>query len=468
MLRRLLIAFTVLLGFSVIVPEVRTIRNVVGVSEVQAQEVKRKRKTLFDVLFKRRKKKKNRATNRVNRNNLSDVRGVTKKKSKQKTAARSTTTTKKKKRSSKVTKPQVIAVKSENAAKILVIGDFMGSGVANGLERLYADNPDIVIVNKGNASSGLVRDDVIDWPNSVAAMIEEHKPIALVTLVGMNDRQKMRLETGRVEKLSEAWLAEYNKRVEKLASIGRDRGIPHVWVGLPPVRSGRMNADYLVFNEIYRGKVEAAGATFVDVWDGFTNAEGKYVSAGPDINGQIVRLRGSKGITMLRAGRQKLGFFVDKALKRLGVIGDAEGARFASLGTINLKNAQPQVPEYDPVGTGKTVIISLGSPASDGGNVLEGDPKDEKPEDREKSVSYSLVEKGLIDQPQAGRIDAGWGIPAPAAPVAKTEPVKLDAKSDTKTDQSSSVAPSDTKLPKVTNIDPADSQTRQLVNTQTQ
>lgn len=450
MLRKLLIAFTILIGFSVSVPEVRTIGAVIGVSEAQAQETKRKRKTLFDVLFKRRKKKKNRASNRVNRRNLQELPGVgTRKKRKKTTASRST---KKKKRSTRVTKPKVVVVKSETAAKILVVGDFMSNGVASGLERLYANNPDIVIVGKGNASSGIVRDDVIDWPNSVGAMIDELKPIAVVSLVGMNDRQQMRLETGRVDKLSEQWLAEYNKRVEKIATIGRNKGVPLVWVGLPPVRSGRMNADYLVFNEIYRGKVEGAGATFVDVWDGFTNAEGKYVSAGPDINGQIVRLRGSKGITMTRAGKQKLAFFADKALKRLGIIGDAEGARFASLGTINLKNAQPQVPEYDPVGTGKTVIIPLGSPASDGGNVLEGDKVAVKPEDRAKSVSYSLVEKGIVDQPQTGRVDAGWGVPTLPAPKAEKPDATKAEDADKKLQQSSKIVPSAQSLPKVTEI----------------
>ena len=453
MLRRVLIAFILLIGISVALPEYRVVHAFLGVSAAEAQTVKRKRKTLFDVLFKRRDKKKKRSTNRVNRKKLGNLPGVGTQT--RKNASASTV----KKRKPNVTKPKVVVVKSENAAKILVVGDFMSSGIASGLERLYAENPDIIIVNSGNASSGLVRDDVIDWPSSVAALIEEHKPVALVSLVGMNDRQQMRLETGRVEKLSEAWLAEYNKRVEKLANAGRNAGIPLVWVGLPPVRSGRMNADYLVFNEIYRGKVEAAGATFVDVWDGFTNAEGKYVSAGPDINGQIVRLRGSKGITMLRAGKQKLAFFADKALKRLGIIGDASGARFASLGTINLKNAQPQVPEYDPVGTGKTVIIPLGSPASDGGNILEGESSEDKPEERAKSVSFSLVERGLVDQPQVGRIDAGWGVPE-AQPKSSDNKVAKPVKPGSKEEQSSTLEEPVSKLPKLTEIDPDNSQSR--------
>ena len=38
----------------------------------------------------------------------------------------------------------------------------------------------------------MVRDDVKDWPADIAGMIDEIKPIAVVALVGMNDRQLIR------------------------------------------------------------------------------------------------------------------------------------------------------------------------------------------------------------------------------------------------------------------------------------
>jgi hypothetical protein len=311
-------------------------------------------------------------------------------------------------------------------------------------------------VNRASASSGIVRDDVVDWPQTIPEMIEELKPVAVVNLSGMNDRQSMRLSTGWGEKLSETWLAEYNKRVDGIINAGRNANIPVVWVGIPPVKSGSMNSDYLVFNEIYRGKIEAVGASYVDVWDGFTDAEGRYVSAGPDINGQIVRLRGSNGISMTRAGMEKLAFFADKVLKRMGLVGAGDGAQFASLGTVNLGNAQPQVPEYDPVGTGKTIVISLGSPISDGGNELEGGESFLSGDQEDaKSVSYSLVEKGMNPVPREGRIDAAWGLPAPAEKE-KSEGDKDGNKKASEEDEDKEELSStgQSNLPKVTNIRP--------------
>ena len=446
MLRRFIGMIIFLVSLGIATPSIPVLNvalgPIIGVEQAQAQQ-KKKRKTLFDVLFKRRKKKTKVKIVKPPKK-VTTVRTLKKKKTKRK--KRRTTAA-----AAAAAKPAVIAVKNENAAKILVVGDFLAGGMGRELEKLYAANTNVVIISKTDPSSGLVRDDVINWPEYIPTLIEEFKPAAIVALVGMNDRQKLWTVEGKPEKLSEAWLAEYNTRVSKIASIGISQKIPLVWVGLPPVRSGKMNADYLVFNEIYRTKIAAAGGgEYVDIWDGFTNEEGKFVSAGPDINGQIVRLRGSKGINMTRAGRAKLAFFADKALQKIGVIGNPDGFNYASLGTINPGIAQPNVPEYDPVGTGKTVVIPLGSPALDGGDILEGEKDIVSAKESETSVSYKLVEKGEVNLPKAGRVDASWGKPKPDAPIIQPVEANDKKKSDT-TDISNRLAP----LPTVTNIQPS-------------
>src|SRR5690606_5029399 len=97
---------------------------------------------------------------------------------------------------------------------------------------------------------------------------------------------------------TEPWLKEYEARAANLAKAVRARGLPLVWVGLPPFKSGSMSADMLAFNDIYRSVSEEAGGEFVDIWDGFVDENGAYAEIGPDINGQRVRLRGSDGINM--------------------------------------------------------------------------------------------------------------------------------------------------------------------------
>ncbi len=446
MLRRLILSISIILSLAIAVPSVPVLNialgPIIGVEQAQAQQ-KKKRKNLFDILFKRRKKKK--------KVRIKTVKPPKKVRQKRALAKKPTKKTRRKTQKKSVAKPAVIAVKNENAAKILVVGDFLAGGLGRELQKRYSSNANVIVINKTNPSSGLVRDDVVNWPEYIPSLIEEFKPAAIVNLIGMNDRQKLWTVTGKPEKLSEEWLAEYNNRVSKLASIGISNKIPLVWVGLPPVRSGKMNADYLVFNEIYRTKIASVGGgEYVDIWDGFTNEEGKFVSAGPDINGQIVRLRGSKGINMTRAGRAKLAFFADKALQKIGVIGNPDGFNYASLGTVNPGLAQPNVPEYDPVGTGKTIVIPLGSPALDGGDTLEGGKDISASKENKDSVSYELVQKGEAYIPRAGRVDASWGKPKPDAPIIKPVEVKGDKK-QTISDISNRLAPK----PTVTNIQPS-------------
>ncbi len=417
MLRKLTLSLILVLGVSVAMPDIPIVSSVVGVQDAEAQ-TKRKRKSLFD-LFKSRRKKKGKRLRRAkvftDRDELQQHRESTskrKRKVKQKTAKRRVV--------KKPVAPKI--VKAEDAGKILVIGDFMAGALAKGLTSRLSENAYSVVVNKTVPSSGIVREDQRNWAEALPELVAEYKPVAVIVLLGMNDRQQFRIDSDRLEKLGTEWVALYNSRVETLANAIRDSNVPGVWVGLPPVSTTSVSADYLIFNEIFRTKANSAGITYVDVWDGFTNAEGKFVSAGPDVNGQIARLRGKKGMSMTRSGREKLAFFAGSVLRQRGIIQDATNAIYASLGINNSRGVRANVPNYDPVSTGKTVVISLGAPEADGGDVLEGTDGFLEDKNLEKSNNYKLVTDGLALKPQAGRIDANWGkVNAPAKPDEKNK-----------------------------------------------
>ena len=225
----------------------------------------------------------------------------------------------------------------------------------------------------------------------------------------MNDRQQILAGGNKYNKLTSEWISEYEKRVDLLAKNTREKRVPMIWIGLPPVSKTNMNADYLIFNEIYRKTVEAYGGEYVDVWDGFVDAEGRYVRAGPDINGQIVALRRADGINMTDAGKDKLGFYAEKAVKKM--TGFSKDALVSSLNSLSDLTVSSE-PQYDPASSGKTIVIALGGPAVDGGSILEGAPDFETGTDARKSTSFDLVAKGVAVQPRPGRIDSAWGKPS--------------------------------------------------------
>jgi hypothetical protein len=273
---------------------------------------------------------------------------------------------KRKKRAAPREPEVVVKEKAPDAKIVLVVGDFLGAGLAEGLAASYADNPAITVIDRTVASSGIVRDDVYDWPARIKEVVEKEKPAAILVMLGSNDRQQMRVGEAREPARSPAWDKEYQRRVAALAGLLAEGGTPYAWFGLPSFKFAKSSEDMLAFNEIYRSAVTSTNGQFVDVWDGFVDATGAFVSTGPDITGQPVRLRTSDGINFTRAGKRKLAFYAEKPLsKMLGLDPDDAGTGIASLPDAA---ADPR----NPLPVDRTVPMSLDDPALDGGNELLG------------------------------------------------------------------------------------------------
>ncbi|MGB7431269.1 MAG: DUF459 domain-containing protein, partial [Ahrensia sp.] len=138
--------------------------------------------------------------------------------------------------------PAVTAVeKNENARRVLVVGDFVADGIAQGLETAFAEVANVRIESRTNGSSGLVRDDYYDWQNEITAIIEEVKPDIIVVQLGSNDRQVLRIDGTTQQVRTEAWTNEYKRRVEAFVGAIRATNTLTVWVGAPPYKFATMS-----------------------------------------------------------------------------------------------------------------------------------------------------------------------------------------------------------------------------------
>ncbi|WP_244616105.1 DUF459 domain-containing protein [Rhizobium sp. RU20A] len=299
-----------------------------------------------------------------------------------------------------VPKAAPAAEKAADAKKVLVIGDFIAAGLGDGLKEAFAQAPDIVIETRANTASGLVRDDYYNWPEKLASAIAQVKPDAVVIMIGANDRQQIRLANGTREKFrTDAWLAEYERRVSAFAAIGRQTGAPLIWVGMPPFQTSSMMADMASFNTLYREATETVKGDFIDIWDGFVDADGKFMVTGPDLNGQQVRLRGSDGINMTRAGKRKMAFYVEKDIRRILGVGIDPGLPQATeQGPTDLKPTLAPPSEIT-----RTPPIALTDPALDGGDTLLG--AGPTPVAADKSPIARLLEGGETGEAPNGRVD---------------------------------------------------------------
>ena len=297
--------------------------------------------------------------------------------------------------------PEVAKV--ENARQILVVGDFLAGGLGEGLDDSFASIADVEIETRSEVASGLVREDHFNWQDKLPEAINEIKPALVVVMIGANDRQQMLVNGTREKFRTQPWLDEYTARADKLAAIVRSRHLPLVWVGLPAFQSPSMTADAVQLNGIFRTEVEKAGGEFIDIWDGFVDANGKFVITGSDVNGQQVRLRTSDGVNMTKAGRQKLAFYVEKSVKRLlGGVAPAPAESLVRLDATNLPELM-NLPPTEQVKIVRTPPISLIDPDLDGGKELMGATPARPVIDA--SARKLLVERGEVEPAPAGRID---------------------------------------------------------------
>jgi len=260
------------------------------------------------------------------------------------------------------------------ATSVVVIGDSLADWLAYGLDETYADQPDIGVVRKIRATSGLIRYDTknesLEWSQSIKDTLATEKPNVIVIMLGLNDRVSMRdrappkpepprkgaeppaqaaapvsqdkqekappptdseaapqqsaaasdtqrpVPGGSYEFHTDQWATLYAKRIDDMIAALKTKGVPIIWVGLPALKGTKSTGEMGYLDELYRERAEKAGITYVDIWDGFVDEQGRYAVQGPDFQGQTRRLRTGDGVHFTKAGAMKLASYVDRDLRR--------------------------------------------------------------------------------------------------------------------------------------------------------
>jgi uncharacterized protein len=267
--------------------------------------------------------------------------------------------------------------RKDATVKIVVMGDANADWLAYGLEDAYSEKPEIGVVRKHRTDSGLISYDPrrdTDWPQVAREIIAVEKPKFIVMMVGNNDRQTIREKVpapppsgtpkanvppmqrapstappspparldleqqppeaverhlqmtpeqarqaayGPWEFHSEKWELAYIKRIDATIAALKSAGVPVIWVGLPSQRGTKSSEDTAYLNERYRSSAEKAGIVYADIWDGFVDESGRYSPQGPDVEGQVRRLRTSDGLYFTKFGARKLAHYVEREIDRI-------------------------------------------------------------------------------------------------------------------------------------------------------
>jgi len=200
--------------------------------------------------------------------------------------------------------------------RVLVVGDSLADGLWSGLYRAFQEDGNMEVVNKSKPSSGFVRADSYDWTKEIDDILKDDTYQMVVVMFGANDNQAIKSGKEYIKPGTDAWDDLYGQRVEAFVKKLRAKGLAVYWTGLPIMRSPDDSDDAEELNDIYREKSFINGAKFIDTWSGFTDESGRYSAVGPDMSGQIRRLRDDDGVHFTPRGYLKLAHFAEKEIRR--------------------------------------------------------------------------------------------------------------------------------------------------------
>jgi hypothetical protein len=210
-------------------------------------------------------------------------------------------------------KPQV--EKAPNATRLAVFGDSLAIDLSKALERFYAEDPNLVVINQGVSNSGFVRVDYFDWDGAIEEQIAADSFDLAVVMIGINDRQQIDINGESYNSLTPQWTTTYQARLTDFLGKLRAARKPVIWVGLPPMSKTEYSAAISQISNIQRLASFSGGAEFLDIYERFLGEDGKYSSHGPDVNGQNARMRKDDGIHFSSAGADKLAFYLSQAIQ---------------------------------------------------------------------------------------------------------------------------------------------------------
>lgn len=275
--------------------------------------------------------------------------------------------------------------KTNPTTQIVVFGDSLAEFARQGLDALYADDEDVAVLGKLRTGSNLVRSDPADWPNFIRATLDSGQKVTVaVVMLGLSDRQALQEGEERIDLLSDRWKDVYSRRVDAILTAFRERSIPVVWIGLPPMKSSKLSEDLLAMNEVYRESVQRNGGAYVDIFPGFVDDENRYTSFGPDVDGEPARLRTDDGVSFTRAGARKIAHFADVEIKKI-LESIRTGTPVAATPTdgppANIETSLPAPPEAAaPVSLPSKPLVGPVLPltrqdVTPGGTLVSGPPK---------------------------------------------------------------------------------------------
>ena len=194
--------------------------------------------------------------------------------------------------------------------RVLLIGDSMMQSLAPHIQRELLARHHIKSINRGKPSSGLRFPDYYNWPENLAAQLEENPDVRLIiVLLGANDPQdtpnpanpKHYMHFGTPE-----WEAYYRGEIRKILQTAAARGAQTLWIGPPLMKAPKYSKKITYLDGLIADEVEKAQQHYQNTNRLFAKTDGSYTAFLPDERGKPVAVRKGDGIHFTGPGEKIL------------------------------------------------------------------------------------------------------------------------------------------------------------------
>ena len=198
--------------------------------------------------------------------------------------------------------------------RVLLIGDSMMQSLAPHIQRELLARHHIKSINRGKPSSGLRFPGYYNWPENLAAQLEENPDVRLIiVLLGANDPQdtpnpanpKHYMHFGTPE-----WEAYYRGEIRKILQTAAARGAKTLWIGPPLMKAPKYSKKITYLDGLIADEVEKAQQHYQNTNRLFAKADGSYTAFLPDERGKPVAVRKGDGIHFTGPGEKILTRYI--------------------------------------------------------------------------------------------------------------------------------------------------------------
>jgi uncharacterized protein len=185
---------------------------------------------------------------------------------------------------------------ADDPLRVWMAGDSLMGNLSTAIGRMVSGDPRYRLDTRYEVGTGLARPDVLDWPATVAAEVQENDPEVVILMFGGNDDQDMQVDGRYLSFATPEWQAEYRHRVALTMDQAAQGGRTVIWVGLPFTDRDRLNQAIVIFNEIARTEAgKRDNVRFFDVVPALTPT-GAFQEFRPDPDGGTLKARERDGV----------------------------------------------------------------------------------------------------------------------------------------------------------------------------